>query len=141
MSSETNIAALERMAEMINTGNLDAFDEVVDEVAVDHDPAPGQKRGPEGFKDFFTTLRDAFPDLQLAPVTIVADDAHVAMAYTITGTHQGEFQGIAPTGKQISARGVEIVKFREGKLIERWGSSDEVGILKQLGMTMEPPEA
>lgn len=141
MSSETNIAALERMAEMINTGNLDSFDEVVDEVAVDHDPAPGQERGPEGFKDFFTTLRYAFPDLQLAPVTVIADDDHVAMAYTINGTHQGEFQGIAPTGKQISARGVEIVKFREGKLIERWGSSDEVGILKQLGMTMEPPEA
>jgi len=138
MSSERNIAALERMAEIVNTGNLDTLGEVVDQVAVDHDPAPGQKRGPEGFKDFFTALRAAFPDLQLAPVTVVADDEHVAMAYTINGTHKGEFQGIAPTGKQIAARGVEIVKFRDGKLIERWGSSDEVGILKQLGMTMAP---
>ncbi|PZR68203.1 MAG: ester cyclase [Solirubrobacterales bacterium] len=137
MNSETNIAALERMAEMVNTGNLDTLDEVVDQDAVDHDPAPGQERGPEGFKDFFSTLRAAFPDLKLEPVTVVADDEHVAMAYTINGTHQGEFQGIAASGRRISARGVEIVKFRDGKLIERWGSSDELGILMQLGLTLE----
>lgn len=138
MSSEINIAALERMAEMINTGNLDALDEVVDQDAVDHDPAPDQKPGPEGFKDFFSMLRTAFPDLALEPVTVVADDEHVAMAYTINGTQQAEFQGIAATGKRISVRGVEIVKFRDGKLIERWGSSDEMGIMTQIGMVVEP---
>ncbi len=136
MTSETNIAALKRMAEMINTGNLDALDEVVNQDAVDHDPAPGQGPGPEGFKTFFRTLRAAFPDLALEPVTVVADDEHVAMAYTINGTHQGDFQGLAPTGQRISARGVEIVKFRDGKLSERWGSSDEMGIMMQLGMRM-----
>lgn len=134
MTSETNIAALKRMAEMINTGNLDALDEVVNQDAVDHDPAPGQGAGPEGFKTFFRALRAAFPDLALEPVTVVADDEHVAMAYTINGTHQGDFQGLAPTGQRISARGVEIVKFRDGKLSERWGSSDEMGIVMQLGM-------
>ncbi len=137
MSSETNIAALERMAELVNTGNLDALDEVVDQDAVDHDPAPDQKPGPEGFKDFFSALRAAFPDLKLEPVVVVADDEHVAMAYTITGTHEGEFMGIAATGERISARGVEIVKFRDAKVIERWGSSDEMGIMTQLGMTMK----
>ena len=138
MSSETNIAALERMAEMVNTGNLDALDEVVDQDSIDHDPAPDQTPGPEGFKDFFSTLRTAFPDLTLEPVTVVADDEHVAMAYSINGTHQGEFQGIPATGRHISARGVEIVKFRDGKLVERWGSSDEMGIMTSLGMTMKP---
>jgi len=138
MSSQTNVSALERMAELINTGNLDGLDEVVDQDAVDHDPAPDQKPGPDGFKAFFGVLRAAFPDLALAPVTVVADDEHVCMAYTMTGTHQGDFQGIAATGRTVSARGVEIVKFRDGKLIERWGSSDELGILKQLGLKIEP---
>ena len=138
MSSETNIAALERMAELVNTGNLDALDEVVDANAVDHDPAPGQGTGPQGFKDFFSALRTAFPDLALEPVTVFADDEHVAMAYTINGTQDGEFQGIPATGKRISARGVEIVKFRDGRLIERWGSSDELGIMAQLGMKLAP---
>ncbi len=138
MSSETNVAALERMAELVNTGDLDHFDEVVDQDAVDHDPAPDQKPGPEGFKDFFGVLLGAFPDLKLTPETVVCDDEHVCMAYTITGTHQGDFEGIPATGQPISVRGVEIVKFRDGKLIERWGSSDEMGIMKQLGMTIEP---
>ena len=138
MSSETNIAALERMAELVNTGNLDALDEVVDQDAVDHDPAPDQKAGPEGFKDFFSALRAAFPDLKLEPVVVVADDEHVAMAYTINGTHEDDFQGIAATGQRISARGVEIAKFRNGKLIERWGSSDEIGIMTQLGRRVNP---
>jgi len=137
MSSDANIAALERMAECVNTGNLEALDEVVDADAIDHDPAPDQGRGPQGFKDFFGTLRTAFPDLELAPVTVVADDDHVAMAYTITGTHEGEFMGIAATGERFSARGCEIVKFRDAKVIERWGSSDEMGIMTQLGMTVE----
>ncbi len=138
MPADTNVAALERMAEIVNTGDLDALDEVVDQDAVDHDPMPDQKPGPEGFKDFFTMLRTAFPDLKLEPVSVVANDDHVAMAYTITGTHEGEFQGMAATGTRISARGTEIVKFRDGKLIERWGSSDELGILMQLGLTVEP---
>jgi len=138
MSSAANIAALERMAECVNTGNLEALDEVVDADAIDHDPAPDQKRGPEGFKDFFGTLRAAFPDLELAPVTVVADDEHVAMAYTISGTHEGEFMGIAPTGERMSVRGCEIVKFRDAKVVERWGSSDEMGIMTQLGLTVEP---
>lgn len=137
MSSETNVAALERMAELVNSGDLEHFGEVVDQDAVDHDPAPDQKPGPEGFKDFFGVLLGAFPDLQLTPVTVVSDDEHVCMAYTITGTHQGDFAGIPATGQSITARGVEIVKFRDGKLIERWGSSDEMGIMKQLGMTIE----
>jgi steroid delta-isomerase-like uncharacterized protein len=136
VTSETNIAALERMAELINTGDLDGLDEVVDQDAVDHDPMPDQKPGPAGFKDFFGMLRAAFPDLMLEPVTVVADDEHVALAYTINGTHQGDFQGIAATGKRISVRGTEIVRFRDGKMIERWGSSDELGILTQLGLTV-----
>ena len=138
MGSETNIAVLDRMAEMVNTGNLDALDEVVDEDSIDHDPAPDQTPVPEGFKDFFSKLRTGFPDLKLEPVTVVAVDEHVAMAYTINGTHQGEFQGIPATGRHISARGVEIVKFRDGKLVERRGSSDEMGIMTSLGMTMKP---
>ena len=60
------------------------------------------------------------------------------MAYTISGTHEGEFMGIAPTGERMSVRGCEIVKFRDAKVVERWGSSDEMGIMTQLGLTVEP---
>lgn len=133
MTDSPNIAATKRFGEIVNTGTLDAFAEVVAEGCVDNDPAPGQGLGPEGFKTFFTGMRTAFPDLKVVPQTMVAEGDQVGFAYTITGTHDGAFQGLAPTGKPISVRGMQIGRFENGKMVERWGSSDELGILKQLG--------
>lgn len=132
MAKEQNIATQQRMGEAINTGNLDVLDDVMSPDVVDHDPAPEQGAGPHGFKQFFTTMRTAFPDLQVEVEQLVADDENVAFAYRITGTHQGDFQGIAPTGRRISARGMQISRFADGRIVERWGSSDEAGIMKQL---------
>ena len=131
---KTNIAAQEAFGAAINTGDLDAFDDLVDPNSVDHDPAPGQQPGPEGYKTFFTEMRTAFPDLHVDVETLVADGDQVAFAYTLTGTHQGPFQGHEATGHSVRVRGVQISRFAEGKMTERWGSSDEVGILTQLGL-------
>ena len=103
---------------------------------MDHDPAPNQGPGAQGIIDFFTTFRTAFPDLKIAPEALVADEDHVALAYTVTGTHKGEFLGIAPTGRQIKARGLQIGRFEQGKLVERWGMSDQLGILEQIGVQL-----
>lgn len=131
---KTNIAAQEAFGEAVNTGELDAFDHLVDPNSVDHDPAPGQQAGPAGYKALFTDMRTAFPDLHIDVETMVADDDQVAFAYTITGTQQGPYQGHEATGRSIQVRGVQISKFSDGKMTERWGSSDEVGILTQLGL-------
>ncbi|GLV58977.1 hypothetical protein KDH_58050 [Dictyobacter sp. S3.2.2.5] len=133
MTREENITAQQRFREAINSGDFGIFDEVVAPDALDHDPAPGQERGPAGFRSFFGELRTAFPDLHVSVEQLVADDEHVAFAYTVTGTHKGSFLGIAPTGRQVRARGVQLGKFASGKLVERWGSSDLLGILQQLG--------
>lgn len=133
MTRDANIAAQERFAEGVNSGNFDVFDEVVAPDVVDHDPAPEQGPGPEGFKRMFGTMRSAFPDLEVTPEHMTATDDDVALAYTITGTHQGDFLGVAPTGRGITARGVQIGRFENGRLAERWGSSDQLAILQQLG--------
>ncbi len=134
MSKQDNIAAQEHLASNINSGNIDVAVESFAQEAVDHDPAPGQGAGRDGFKAFFQSLTSAFPDAHIEPAQMVADEENVAIAYTLTGTHQGEFNGIAPTGKRIEVRGVQIGRFADGKIVERWGSSDELGILKQLGV-------
>jgi steroid delta-isomerase-like uncharacterized protein len=133
MARDTNIAAQERFAEGVNTGNFDVFDEVVAPDVVDHDPAPEQGPGPQGFKDMFRTMRTAFPDLEVTPEHMTATEDDVALAYTVTGTHEGEFLGVAPTGQKVTARGVQIGRFEDGRLVERWGSSDQLAILQQLG--------
>jgi steroid delta-isomerase-like uncharacterized protein len=134
MSREDNIAAQEQFTEGIVNGNFDVIDEVMADDVVDHDPAPFQEQGPEGFKKFFRYLSNAFPDFNIEPEHMVATDDDVAVAYTLTGTHQGEFLGVEPTGRAIEVRGVQIARFRDAQIVERWGSSDELGILQQLGV-------
>lgn len=134
MSQQENIAVQQSFGEAVNSGNLSALRDIVAPDAVDHDPAPNQGMGPEGFIAYFTELRAAFPDLKITVEHMVADEGNVAFAYTITGTHDGPLMGHAPTGRKISARGMQITRFENGKQIERWGSSDQLGILQQIGI-------
>src|SRR5580692_12996616 len=133
MSKQDNIAAQEHLADNVNSDDIAAAVQSFAENCVDHDPAPGQEPGRKGFESFFTALKAGFPDAQIAPEQMVADGDNVAVAYTLSGTHEGEFQGIEPTHLKISVRGVQIGRFEDGKIVERWGASDELGILRQLG--------
>jgi steroid delta-isomerase-like uncharacterized protein len=133
MSKEQNVQTQTQFGEAVVSGNLERLRALVAPSVVDHDPGPTQGPGAQGYIDFFTELRSAFPDLNITPEHLTADEDSVALAYTMTGTHKGDFQGVAPTGKSIKARGVQIARFVDGRMVERWGSSDELGILKQLG--------
>ncbi len=136
MSKQTNIEAQKQFGDAVNSGNLQEFYALVAESSVDHDPAPNQNPGPNGYIVFFTMMRTAFPDFKLTVEHLVADEDNVAFAYTATGTHEGEFMGVAPTGKSIKIRGLQISKFENGKMVERWGSTDELGLLKQIGVAL-----
>ncbi len=133
MGKQDNITTQKNFGAAINSGKLYEFTDLMTPDVKDHDPAPDQGKGVEGFIAFFTKFREAFPDLEVEVETMVADEEQVAIAYTVTGTHQGPFHGLAATGKKIKARGVQIARFEDGRIAERWGSSDELGILKQLG--------
>jgi steroid delta-isomerase-like uncharacterized protein len=137
VSKQDNITAQEHLADNVNSGDIATAVESFAVDCVDHDPAPGQGAGRKGFETFFTALKKGFPDAKIAPEQLVADDDNVAVAYTLSGTHEGEFQGIEPTQRRIEVRGVQIGRFEDGKIVERWGASDELGILRQLGAAPE----
>ena len=134
MSTESNIASRQAFRAAVNEGRLEAFADLVTPASVDHDGGPGQGPGPDGYQAFFTELRAAFPDLHIEAEHVTAAEDDVAFAYTLTGTHSGSFQGHQPTGRSFSVRGVQISRFEGGLLAERWGSTDEAGLLKQLGL-------
>lgn len=134
MGKEKNIQAQETFGEAINSGNLENIRGVVSENVKDHDPAEIQGKGAQGYIDFFSMMRKAFPDFNVDVEHMVTDDENVCFAYTASGTHKGNFKGVAPTGKRFKVRGMQISHFENGKLVERWGSTDELGILKQLGV-------
>lgn len=133
MTKAENKKAQEQFGEAINSGNLEKLRDLVAQDVKDHDPAPNQGPGPQGYIDFFTMMRNAFPDMKVDVEKMVADEDNVAFAYTLTGTHKGDFMGVDGTGTPIKIRGMQISRFKDGKMVERWGSSDELGILKQIG--------
>jgi len=135
MDTSKNVHAQERFGDqVVNGGDIAAIDEIVAPDFLDHDPAPDQGPGADGFKDFWTSFRTSFPDLSVTVDSMVAEDDKVAIAYRAKGTHQGDFMGVAATGKPIDVRGVQITRFSEGLMVERWGSSDQFGILAQVGV-------
>ncbi|MEU1538590.1 ester cyclase [Actinacidiphila glaucinigra] len=135
MSRSDNISVLEGFGTAVNSGHLDELGAFVAAGSVDHDPAPGQGPGPEGYEEMFGEMRRAFPDLHVEVEHVMATDDEIAFAYTITGTHLGELMGHTPTGRTVSYRGMQISRFEDGKMVERWGSSDQLGMLRQLGLT------
>lgn len=136
MSKVANLAAMQTFAEAVNTGKYELFEGVVAPDSVDHDPGPGQVAGPEGYRTLFADMRNAFPDMKVAVETMIADEDTIALAYTFTGTQDGPLMGVPATGKTVRTRGMQISKFKDGKMVERWGSSDELGMLKQIGASV-----
>jgi predicted ester cyclase len=143
MSAEENKTAFRRVPEeVINTGNLDVAGEVIASDYVEHVPyPPGMLSGFEGWKLFFTMFHTAFPDMHYTVENILAEGDMVAMHVTARGTHQGEFMGIAPTGTEVTWTETHIGRFENGKLVEHWGNSDDLGMMEQLGAIPEPGQS
>ena len=134
MSKDSNIAAQTAFGDAVNRGDFDAFENLVSPDCVDHDPAPGQESGPAGYRELFSQMRTAFPDLHIEVDHLVADDDNVSFAYTITGTHEGPFKGHEPTGRSVQVHAVQISRFEDDRMVERWGSTDEITLLTQMGI-------
>jgi predicted ester cyclase len=83
-------------------------------------------------KQFFTTFRDAFPDVSVEIDELVAEGDRVAVATTFTGTHEGELMGVSPTGRRVSVTGIDMVRVAGGRIVEHRGLTDIVGLMRQL---------
>jgi predicted ester cyclase len=138
MSKERNIAAQTRSAEIVAAGEFDRLGEVFAADVVDHDPASGQAPGVEGIKQFFRQFKASFPDLRMEIEFLTADEDYVTIVYRIAGTHQGDYMGIPPIGRHFEVRALQAARFENAMIVERWGSSDTLGILSQLGIPMPP---
>jgi steroid delta-isomerase-like uncharacterized protein len=96
------------------------------------------------FQQFAQALQKAFPDIQIEVEDTISEGDRTVARWVSRGTHQGEFMGIPPTGKKIFVRGVSVVRFSDGKMVESWDSWDKFGMLQSLGAlpeTSAPPRA
>ncbi len=125
--------------EVINQGNIEAIDELIDPGVVDHAVPAGFPTGREGAKQFFAMMRSAFPDLHLTIEDMIAEGDKVVMRSTWSGTHQGEFMGISATGRRVTVSAIDISRVADGRIVEHWEQSDALGLMQQLGV-VSPPE-
>jgi steroid delta-isomerase-like uncharacterized protein len=132
-TEEENKAICWRYTEKVaNQGNLEFADEIFDRY-VSHQPDGSTlQRGPEDVKRFSGEFRSAFPDFRVSIEDQIAEGDRVVNRVTVRGTHQGEFRGMAPTGKVIELKGINIFRFSpEGKVVESWDSYDQLSLMRQ----------
>jgi predicted ester cyclase len=142
MSTEQNKALFRRlMEEVFDRGNISLIDELFAPDFVEHEELPpGIPAGSEGVKQLSTMFRSAFPDFKATIDDMIAEGDKVVVRGTWSGTHEGEFMGIPPTGKRVSFGVIDIVRIAGGKFVEHWGQMDNMGLMQQLGLSPAPGE-
>jgi steroid delta-isomerase-like uncharacterized protein len=141
MTAEENKALARRLFEEgFSQGHVEVVDEVLapDFVCYDPNSESGEVRGAETIKGEIEYFRNAVPDLTYTIEDQIAEDDKVVTRYTVSGTHQGEFFGVAPTGKQITMTGVSIDRFEGGKMVEEWPEYDLLGVMHQIEAVPTP---
>ncbi|MCG3212686.1 MAG: hypothetical protein FOGNACKC_06378 [Anaerolineae bacterium] len=141
MSVEANKRILRRFfEELFNTGDLSIADEIVADNYVNHNNIPGEPPGRDGLKAFVTLLRTSFPDIHFTVDDQIAEGGKVVTRLHFTGTHQGEFMGVPPTGKTINVTAINIQCVSGGQIQETWLDWDALGSLHQLGAIAAPQQ-
>jgi steroid delta-isomerase-like uncharacterized protein len=136
MSVEINKAIVRRMyEEVFNRRNLALADELAAPESITHEAPPS---GPEALRRVVQLLTAAFPDHHTTIEDLIAEGDKVVVRTTFSGTHQGMFLGIPPTGKPFSQRQIHVVRITDGKVTEHWAVHDDLGMMRQLGVIPGP---
>ena len=130
--SASNRAIVQNLFNEIDNHDFAAMMELYSD-SVYHMPLVGELRG-AALSQFFAQLHAAFPDSQRTVEDQFADDIHVVTRWTATGTHQGTFMGIAPTGKRVTITGISIHRIADGRIVEEWQEWDSLGLMQQIGV-------
>jgi len=131
LSLEENKAVILSLYEADNKKDLSILDEVI---SPDFFDPTFNLRGAKGYKQFETSFFKGFPDWIETIEDIIAEGNKVGVRFTGTGTHKGEWQGLVPTGKKVTFRGVQIWRLVDGKVVSKDSILDLLDALKQLGV-------
>ncbi len=135
MTTEENKTVVRDFIDSLFTkGDLGAADDYLAEDFVNHDPPVGVSADREGMRAAGAMFRAAFPDWHSEVHLLVGEGDIVVERFTAAGTHRGELFGVPPSGQVISLPGVNIFRVSDGRIVERWGRLDELGLFRQLGL-------
>ena len=143
MSAENKEKVRRLLEEGFGQGKVDVVDEVLHSDFVCYDPnsEAGEIRGTDTIKGEIEYFRTAAPDLTYTVEDQIAEGDKVVSRYRVSGTHQGEFFGVAGTGNRVEFTGINIDRFDEsGKMVEEWPEYDLLGAMRQIGAVPEPAQ-
>lgn len=134
----TNKATFRRFCDAMNTGDADVISKTIDEIvepdALIRTPLPLETTGAQKLKDVFARLHQVYADLQVTIEEMIAEGDKVVSRNSVTGTHQGAYMGVPPTGISVTYNEVFIVRFAGGRIAETWGIVDVFSQMQQLGV-------
>lgn len=135
MSIEENKKAIRRIYdELWNGRKLEVAEELIARGAVNYDTGfVAQPFGPEEMKGTVRMVTAGFPDNRHEVEEVIAEGDTVVLRCTLTGTHEGEFMGMPPTGRKIEVGEIHIYRLRDGKAVEHRVGRDDMGAMRQLG--------
>ena len=137
---EANLALVRRsLDEVYTAGNLAAADEVFSADFVGYDPSfpGGALHGPEGIKGNVERGHTSFADWRFEIEDLFCDGDKVTARVVMRGTSKADFLGMPAAGVEITVGGITINRVADGKIVERWGYWDTLGMLRQFGVA--PP--
>jgi steroid delta-isomerase-like uncharacterized protein len=131
-----NKASYEKIIKILESGNVSEMDGLIAADVVDHtlDTSITKKTGLAGVKELFTFYHTAFPDIKTTIHKEVAEDDMLMAYWTVEGTNTGPMGGMPPTNKKIKMDGMEVVKYKDGKIVEHWEIDDNLTMMRQLGL-------
>ena len=133
--SEENKAIVRRLYEEANNEReLDVLDEIMDEGVTTNTPFPESKTGLDGFKEVYAEVHEAFPDYRITVEEQIAEGDKVVTRFSAAGTHEGEYLGVAGTGKRIELTGTDIDRLENGKIVDHIGEASMLDVARQLGL-------
>jgi steroid delta-isomerase-like uncharacterized protein len=120
----------------------EAWMKVMDELYatnfVIHQSNGQETRGLKNYKQYVSELISAIPDFHFTLDDVVAEGNKVAVHFTATGTHKGNYMGVPPTNKKVTMWVISIDQIADGKIAERWERTDTLGMMQQLGVVPTP---
>jgi predicted ester cyclase len=124
--------------DLFTTGDLSAVDRYLDPAYLDHTPPMNGPSDREGMRHAGATFRHACPDWHSDILLLTVDGDLVTEHFRASGTHQNELLGVPGTGRTLTLMGTHVFRVRNGKITERWGTLDELGLLRGLGLVPHP---
>lgn len=136
--SASNKEVIRRLYQQVwNERKLEVLDQLISKThALSDTMMVGASVGPEVYKRNVKRFVTAFPDLHFTVEDYVTEKDKVVASWSVTGTHKGEFIGIAPTGKKICLSGITIHQLADGKILDSFAIWDALGLLQQMDIAL-----